>query len=227
MLATAELKSPNDFDNHEDWEQHVRETVAAEEVAYVLEFGRIRRFRRFYELRNQPFPVEFTDELGRLLALTDPDRTNQLRLLNRRIFADMTAFLMQVATEQDDVVTEESPCQEIERLLSYIGKTNPWFALWVAYKHRPSVSSGLAWDDCVRQTLAESSESDIDFALLMSQLGDLLHLFRDNNQSLPKLFFQRIWFLHYYRSDRSAERNIQARSLVQGLLEAMDSCTFV
>jgi hypothetical protein len=226
MLATAELKSPNDFTNHEEWEQHVRETVAAEEVAYVLEFGRTRRFLSFYELRNQQFPVEFADELVRLQTMTDPDRTKQLRTLNRRIFADMTDFLMQAATEQNDVVIEEPPCQEIKRLLDYIGKTNPWFALWVAYTSRPSELRDLAWDDCVRQALAESSESDIDFALLMSQLGELLHLFRDKNQSLPRLFFQRIWFLHYYRSARNEERNLQARSIVQGLLEAMDSCSF-
>jgi hypothetical protein len=226
MLAIHEVKSPIDFSNHEDWEQYVLETVAAEEVAHELEFGRTRRFIRFYELRNKQFPVKFASELGRLETLTDPDRTDQLRTLNGRIFADMTDFLMEAAPEQNSIVIDESPCQEIEILLNYIGKTNPWFALWVTYKNRPDELGELSWEDCVRQTLTDASEYDIEFALLMSQLGELLYLFRGNQRALPRLSFQRIWFLHYYRSDRSAERNIQARSLVQGLLEEMDSCAF-
>jgi hypothetical protein len=226
MLASPEIKSPNDFSNHEDWEQYVLETVAAEQVAYALEFGRTRRFLRFYELRDKQFPVEFTDEVGRLQVLDDTERTDGLRTLNGRIFADMTNFLMEAACAEHDVVIDEPPCQEIERLLAYIGKTNPWFALWVAYKNRPADAGARAWRDCVRQTLTTASEDDVVFALLMSQLGELLYLFRDNDRALPRLFFQRIWFLHYYRSDRSAERNIQARALVQGLLEATDSCAF-
>jgi hypothetical protein len=226
MLAIHELKSPIDFSNHEDWEQYVLETVAAEEVAYALELGRTRRFLRFYELRDKQFPVEFTYELDQAQALTDPNRTVQLRALNGRIFATMINFLMQPAAAQNAVVIEESPCQEIQRLLDYVGETNPWFALWVAYKNRPHELNELAWGDCVRQTLKEAPDYDIEFALLMSQLGELLHLYRDNDRALPRLFFQRIWFLHYCRSDRSVERNLQARALVQGLLEAMDSCAF-
>jgi hypothetical protein len=226
MLASPELKSPNDFNNHEAWEQYVLETVAPEQVAYALEFGRTRRFLRFYELRDKQFPVEFTSEVGRLQVLDDPERTDGLRILNGRIFADMTSFLMEAASPEHDVVVDEPPCQEIERLLVYIGRTNPWFALWIAYKNRPAEACALAWGDCVRQTLTTAPEDDVVFALLMSQLGELLHLFRDNDCALPRLFFQRIWFLHYYRSDRSGERNIQARALVQGLLEAIDSCAF-
>ena len=226
MLAIHELKSSIDFSNHEDWEQYVLETVAAEEVAYALELGRTRRFLHFYELRDKQFPVEFTNDLARAQTLTDPNRTDQLRALNDRIFAAMTNFLMEAAPGQNAVVIEESPCQEIQRLLDYVGKTNPWFALWVAYKNRPNELRELAWGDCVHQTLKEAPDYDIEFAFLMSQLGELLHLYRDNNRALPRLFFQRTWFLHYCRSDRSAERNLQARALVQGLLEAMDPCAF-
>ena len=226
MLAIHELKSPIDFSNHEDWEQYVLETVAAEEVAYALELGRTRRFLRFYELRDKKFPMKFTNELDRVQSLAEPDRTEQLRILNGKIFVEMTEFLMEAAPDQNTVVIEESPCQEIQRLLDYIGKTNPWFALWVAYRDRPTELSDLAWDDCVRQALKEGPDCDVEFALLMSQLGELLHLYRNNNRALPRLFFQRIWFLHFYRSNRNAERNIQARSLVQGLLEAVDSCAF-
>jgi hypothetical protein len=106
MLASPEIKSPNDFSNHEDWEQYVLETVAAEQVAYALEFGRTRRFLRFYELRDKQFPDEFTDEVGRLQVLDDPERTDGLRTLNGRIFADMTSFLMEAACAEHDVVID-------------------------------------------------------------------------------------------------------------------------
>jgi hypothetical protein len=226
MLAIHELKSATDFSSHEDWEQYVLETVAAEGVAHALELGRTHRFIRFYELRKNQFPAEFASELDSLKNLTEPNRTDQLHTLNGRIFADMTKFLMEAASEEEHVVIEESPCQEIERLLDYIGRTNPWFAMWVAYNNRPSELGELAWTECIRQTLTESSDYDIEFALLMAQLGELLHLFRDKDRSLPSLYFQRIWFLHYYRRRKSAERNILARSLVQGLLEEADSCAF-
>ena len=109
MLASPEIKSPNDFSNHEDWEQYVLETIAAEQVAYALEFGRTRRFLRFYELRDKQFPDEFTDEVGRLQVLDDPERTDGLRTLNGRIFADMTSFLMEAACAEHDVVIDEPP----------------------------------------------------------------------------------------------------------------------
>jgi hypothetical protein len=226
MYAGAVLKSPTDFSNYEDWEKYVLDTVAPDEVASTLAFGRTRRFLRFYELREQVFPAEFTEELERLQTLSGPERTAELGILNGRIFAHMTSFLMEAAAAVDDTVAKETPRQEAERLLEYIGKTNPWFALWLAFKSRPIGSDARTWIEYAGQMLKDSSPNDLEFALLMPQLGELLHQFRDSNRPLPKLYFQRIWFLHFYRSEKSTERNLQARAIVQGLLEAIESCTY-
>ena len=226
MFAGTELKSPTDFSNHEDWAKYVLDTVAPDEVAHTLEFGRTQRFRRFYELREQAFPAEFAWELERLQTLPGTERTAGLVVLNGRIFAHMTSFLMESAPADDDTVVKETPRQEAERLLDYVGETNPWFALWLAFRARPIESDAPTWSEYAAQMLGNSSPNDFEFALLMPQLGELLHQFRDSNRPLPRLYFQRIWFLHYYRTNKSAERNLQARALVQGLLEAIGSCTF-
>jgi hypothetical protein len=52
-------------------------------------------------------------------------------------------------------------------------------------------------------------------------LGKFLALFRDRNLALPPLYFERISFLHHLRGP---ERNLQARAVVQGLLEVIASC---
>ena len=49
----------------------------------------------------------------------------------------------------------------------------------------------------------------------------MLVLFRDRNLALPPLSFERIAFLHHLRGP---ERNLQARAVVQGLLEVIASC---
>jgi hypothetical protein len=91
-------------------------------------------------------------------------------------------------------------------------------------KSLPGRASGApGWEDYVYQTLGATSGSEVEFTLLMSQLGQLLYQYRDGNRALPHLYFQRIWFLHYYRTP---DRNLQARAIVQGLLEEIDSCTF-
>ena len=223
-MERSEFKSPVDFADNEDWRDYVKATVAPEEVDYTLAFGRTTLLRLFFEVRKQPFPSEFKHELDHLQKLSDPGRTQTLEALNGRIFARINQFLMEAAPPDDDNVVVESPRDELQRLLDYIGRTSPAFVLWIAYKCLTSrASAALSWQDYVYQTLGATSGNEVEFTLLMSQLGELLYQYRDNNRALPHLYFQRIWFLHYYRTP---DRNLQARAIVQGLLEEIDSCTF-
>ena len=57
--------------------------------------------------------------------------------------------------------------------------------------------------------------------MLIGQLGQLLTHYRDNNLPLPQLLFERIWFLNWLRGP---QRNLQARAVVQCLIEAMKPC---
>lgn len=223
-MENSAFKSSTDFPSIEDWREHVKVTVAHEAEAYTLAFGRTTLFRRFYELRNRVFPSAFQRELDRVSVLEDPERTKTLEALNGRIFADMISFLKEAVPLESESVIDETPREEVQRLLEYIGRTNPAFAVWVEYKSRSGANAdATGWKDYVHQLLAGASDTNVEFTLLMSQLGELLHRYRDSNRALPHLHFQRIWFLHYIRT---ADRNLQARAIVQGLLEAVDSCTF-
>ena len=63
--------------------------------------------------------------------------------------------------------------------------------------------------------------SDREYAVLIGQLGQLLTHYRDNSLRLPPFLFERIWFLDRLRGP---ERTLQARAVVQGLIEAMKPC---
>lgn len=106
--------------------------------------------------------------------------------------------------------------------MTALAKRNPWFAHWVQYSHAKSRHAEATFDEYVQRNLTNVSMEDREFILLMGRLGALLTHFHDNNQELPEYYFQRIWFLH---NIRKPERNLQARALVQGLVEAMHSCT--
>ena len=225
MDAKSPMKSPIDFADLGDWREYVRQAVSPEEAAYTLAFGRTSMLLRFYETRNQPFPVRFRDELGDIIHLRDPVRTQALETLNDRIFADMTHFLSVAAqpvnSEKSDVVASAAP-RELEDLLNYLAKENPCFALWVSYtKRAESHADGPSWEEFVTNKLAAATDQDVEFALLMGQLAKLLHHFRKVGLALPPHYFGRIWFLHFLRG---AERNAQTRAVVQGLTEAMRSC---
>jgi len=58
----------------------------------------------------------------------------------------------------------------------------------------------------------------MEFTLRMGELGKLLQRYRDAELALPPRAFYLIWFLH---NAKEKERNLQARLLVQQLLEAM------
>jgi len=227
MDRKPQLKSPTDFSHPDEWRQYVRQTVSPEEVGYTLAFGRTIMFARFYEARNQPFPDRFLSEMAAIGQLRDPERTEALEALNDRIFADMTQSLLAAArpevSERVEIATPVSPCELIDELAAYLTKENPYYALWIRYTSPVSEpNSELAWEEFVAQELGDGTNEEIEFALLVGQLGKLLTYFRHRNLPLPPHFSGRVWFLHYLPG---AERNAHARALVQELAEATESCT--
>jgi len=227
MDRKPQLKSPTDFGHPDEWRQYVRQTVSPDEVGYTLTFGRTIMFARFYKARNQPFPDRFVSEMAAIGQLHDPERTEALEALNDRIFADMTQFLLAAArpeiSERVEIATAVSSCELIDELAAYLTKENPHYALWIRYTSPVSEpNSELAWEEFVAQELGEETNEEIEFALLVGQLGKLLTYFRGRNLALPPHFSGRVWFLHYLPE---AERNAHARALVQELAEATASCT--
>lgn len=225
MDRKLQLKSLTDFVHPDEWRQYVRQTVSPDEAGYTLAFGRTILFARFYEARNQPFPDRFLSELPAIGQLHDPERTEALEALNDRIFADMTQFLLAAkpkVSERVEISIPVSPCVLIDELAAYLAKENPYYALWIRYTSLVSEpNSELAWEEFVAQELGDGTNEETEFALLVGQLGKLLTYFRDRNLALPAHFSGRVWFLHYLPG---AERNAQARALVQELAEAMGSC---
>jgi hypothetical protein len=82
-------KIPSDFSNHDQWLSYVRDNIPVARQSYALACGRTELFKRFYEIRQQTFPVEFAEELKRIGELSDPERTDNLELLNRRILGSL------------------------------------------------------------------------------------------------------------------------------------------
>jgi len=227
MDRKPQLKSPTDFTHPDGWRQYVRQAVSPDEVGYTLAFGRTIMFARFYEARNQPFPDRFVSEMAAIGRLYDPERTEALEALNDRIFADMTQFLLAAArpevSERVEIATSVSPRERIDELAAYLTKESPYYALWIRYTSPvPEPNGELAWEEFVAQELGDGTNEEIEFALLVGQLGKLLTYFRHRNLALPPHFSERVWFLHYLPG---AERNAHARALVQELAEATGSCT--
>jgi hypothetical protein len=199
----------------------VRATVQPEDVNFTLAYGRTALFLRFYEVRGERFPEEFRAELTRIDGLSDPVRTESLVVLNGRILAAMTQLLATPAASSafDEAGT---PRELIDKLLDNLARNSPRFALWAHYsKLVQQQPEALCWEDYVANECGGGAESEVAFTLLMGDLGKLLVLFRDRNLALPPLYFERILFLHLLRT---SERTLQARAVVQGLLEVIASC---
>ncbi len=221
MTDKHSLKLPTDFSDPKEWRAYVRATVQPEDVDFALAYGRTALFLRFYEVRGERFPEEFRAELTRIDGLSDPARTEFLVALNDRILAAMTQLLVTppASSAGNEPVT---PRELIDRLLDNLARRNPGFALWTHYsefvQQQPDAS---CWEEYVASECKDGAEGEIEFTLLMGDLGKLLALFRDRNHALPPLYFERISFLHHLRGP---ERNMQARAVVQGLLEVIASC---
>lgn len=226
MADKDQLKVPTDFADPKEWRAYIRQTVPPEEVEYTLAFGRTTLFIRFYETRGQMLPEEFSSELNRIQGLSDPERTALLVALNGRIFAAMTQLFLASAggTNPATGAGFASNCSrdDLDNLLDYLAKKNPNFAIWCHYtKQVQQEPDAPSWEEFVAEEFCGEAEDEIEFTLLMGQLGKLVVLFRDRNLVLPPFISERIWFLHHLRG---AERNLQTRAVVQGLVEEVQSC---
>jgi len=221
MTDKHSLILPTDFSDPIEWRAYVRATVQPEDVNFTLAYGRTALFLRFYEVRGERFPEEFRAELMRIDGLSDPVRTESLVTLNDWILGAMTQLLVTPTASStfDEVGT---PRELIDNLLDNLARNSPCFALWTHYSRLVQQQpEALCWEDYVANECRGGTESEAAFTLLMGDLGKLLVLFRDRNLALPPLYFERILFLHHLRT---SERTLQARSVVQGLLEVIASC---
>ena len=219
-------RTPSDFRSHDDWLTHVRCEIPAPEQPYALAVGRLDLFRAFYRMQGLPFPVHFAEELKRVGRLLDPGRTAALEALNGAIFRSLTMHLFnrsQPTTSLDEWQTPASPRRQIQELLSHLARKNPYFALWSGYKSGSTDRSvAEEWDDYLAQELGPQCVEEIDFTRSMVELDRLLTHFHDDNLALPRLAFERIWFLHYLRGP---ERMAQTRAVLSTLMAELGACT--
>ena len=226
MTERLLTKPPIEFAERSEWADPVRETSPREDAGYQNAFGRTILFVRFYEVRNRPFPRKFCAELATIVALAEPGRTRALEVLNRRIFADMTHFLLAAVQQQSDRAATQGadPEQGIDELIAFLRHQSSYFAMWTCYSEHHDAQPGLrSWEIFIAEMHLASPHLDIEFAHLTSQLGKLLHQYRAHRLALPPHLFSRVWFLHYLHG---AERIVQTRAVVQELTEAIQPCAF-
>jgi hypothetical protein len=219
-------KTPSEFGSHDDWLMHVRSEIPLPEQPYALAIGRMDLFRSFYRIQGLHFPAQFAEEVERIEALLDPGRTVALEALNDVIFRALTMHLFnraQPTTSIDEWETPASTRRQTQELLSHLAQKNPYFALWSGYKSGVSDRSvAEKWDDYLAQELGPHRAEEIDFTRSMVELDRLLTLFHDDSLPLPRLAFERIWFLHYLRGP---ERMAQTRAVLGTLMAELGACT--
>ena len=219
-------KTPSDFGSHDDWLTHVRSEISLPDQPYALAVGRMDLFRSFYRFQGLPFPTQFAEEARRTVTMQDPERTAALEALNDLIFKSLTVYLFNRAQSPasiDEWQTPASPRRQIEELSRHLVQKNPYFALWSGYKSGVSDRSvAEKWDDYLAQELGPHRTEEIDFTRSMVELDRLLTLFHDDNLPLPRLAFERIWFLHYLRGP---ERMAQTRAVLGTLMAELGACT--
>ena len=218
------MKKRNEFQNPDDWKAYVQANVPPEDVPFTLSMGLTDTYREFYQMRSQPFPERFSSEIERVSALTEPERTKELDLLNDSIMSDAIRFLMTAAgvSTESEPMYEFTPRGTIEGLQEHLRTKSPYFALWTHYQDNVAGQEGTPeWRDYVVKTMGVGAEREVDFALLVSEMGRCLELYRQREMRLPKHFYFQIWFL--YRSN-GPERNAMTRALVQELVEGLEPC---
>lgn len=215
----------NPVGNKEAPDTTPRTSVSPQERDYSRALNRTALFFRFYEVRKQPIPSEFPEQLVTIQRLAEPKRTEELTRLNDRIFAHMIQFLFEAAVAGGASVgelMEPNPKGTAEELLDWMKRKNPSFAIWAEYKTMQfEGGSSRSFEEFARQQLQAASELDREFILLMAQMGELLLWYRDHNRALPKRLFSRAWFLH---GIRGIERNHHTRALIYELMEGMQGC---
>jgi hypothetical protein len=226
MGDEIQLKSPTDFADPKDWRAYIRATVPPENVDYTLAFGRTTLFIRFFEVRGSSFPDEFRAELKGIEKLRNPERTASLEVLNGKILTAMTQLLLIASEGASSASTTSamaiSPRETVASLLDYLTKNNPSFALWIHYTNQiQKTQDAPTWEGFVKKEFHGADDPDVEFTLLMGQLGKILVIFRDRNLALSALHPERTRFLHLLHGP---ERELQARAVVHGLVEALQSC---
>lgn len=222
MQDKLRMKSPTDFRDPEEWRDYVSRTVPRDNIGYALAFGRTVLFAHFYEVRKQAFPIRFCAELSDLVSFQEPERTRALMALNDRIFADIRRLLGGAAQPISEVNTDPVDTRYlIDNLRTFLARENPYFEIWTWYAE-PSEKHPSP-EEFVRKSLSTAADEDVEFALLMAQLNKLICHFKDRSLAVPPNTFSRCWFLHRLCG---AERNAQARAVVQELTETMDPCAF-
>jgi hypothetical protein len=162
--------------------------------------------------------------------LREPQRTEALEAFNDRFLAAATMQLM-LGIKPFNVPAKHSVTPidlrtQIATLLDHLSRTSPCYALWLRYaKEIEPAAKHPSWDEIVASKYgndpSKNTNSEAEYALLIGQLGQLLVHFRDDKLPLPPLLYERIWFLDQLRGP---ERNLQARAVVQGLIEAIKPC---
>ena len=231
MTNKLKIKSSRDFADPAEWREYVRAFVPEEDVNYVLAFERTQLFLCFYKLRGIKPPVEAKAELDRIAKLNEPERTEALEAFNDLLLATATMQLMSECKSSevsaDHSNNDVDPREQIGTLLDHLGRTSPCYRSWRHYTGSPDSAERRPWEEFIStfhsRDLSKSAKREGEYALLIGQLGQLLTHYRDNNLSLPPLSFERIWFLNWLRG---SERNLQARAVVQELIEAMKPCAF-
>ncbi len=229
MTNKLKIKSSRDFADPAEWREYVRAFVPDEDVNYVLTFERTQLFLCFYRLRGMKPPVEVKMELDRIARLNEPERTEAIEAFNDLLLATATMQLMSeckssgVSVDHSD--NQSDPRDKIDTLLDHLGRTSPCFRFWRHYIGSADSAERRPWEEFIAtfhsRDLSKSAKRDGEYAVLIGQLGQLLTHYRDNNLPLPPLLFERIWFLNWLRGP---QRNLQARAVVQGLIEAMKPC---
>lgn len=219
-------KTRLEFSNHDDWLAYIDAYVPASERAYALAAGRTELLKRFYELRNWQFPVEFALELSRIHDREEMESSADLELLNRRMFANLTTLLFNhseanASRKQSSVA--QSPRARVLELRDYITNANPYFQLWMHFKSVvASTAIAPSWAEYLVQCLGSASGEEFEFAQAMAELDKLLVFFHDANLDLPRFSFERVWFLHYLQPP---ERMLQTRSVLTLLTAEVEACT--
>ena len=229
MTNKLKIKSSKDFSDPAEWREYVRAFVPDEDVNYALAFERTQLFLCFYRLRGMKPPVDVKAELDRIAKVNEPERTKALEAFNDSLLATTTIKLMSeckfaaVITDHSDNQTD--PREQLDTLLDHLARTSPHFRYWRDYTGSADCAGRIPWEEFVTTIHSldpsKSAKRDGEYAVLIGQLGQLLAHYRDNNCPLPPLSFERIWFLDRLRGP---ERNLQARAVVQGLIEAMKPC---
>jgi len=229
MTNKLKIKSSKDFADPAEWREYVRAFVPDEDVNYALAFERTQLFLCFYRLRGMKPPVEVKAELDRIAKFNEPERTEALEAFNDLLLATATIELMSkcksAAVIADHSGNQIDPREQIDTLLDHLGRTSPCYRFWRHYTDSADSAERRPWEEFITTfhslDLSKSAKRDGEYAVLIGRLGQLLTHYRDNNLPLPPLAYERIWFLNWLRGP---ERNLQARAVVQGLIEAIEPC---